>query len=350
MMEISPARAGISENVSLRPFNTFGLDANARFYYEATDLHALRDLILSPFAQQQPKFILGGGSNMLLVGDLDALVIHNRLRGFAVAAEDAQSVEVAIGGGEVWHEIVMRCIGQGWGGIENLSLIPGSVGAAPIQNIGAYGVELRDVFVRLRAMDLRSGDSVDFSADECHFGYRDSIFKREARGHYIIIEVVLRLLKAPHVLQLEYGAIREELTQAGVTEPTIADVSAAVMAIRRSKLPDPAQIGNAGSFFKNPEIPKPQFDALKALHPAMPGYVVDAQTMKVPAGWLIEQAGWKGRRIGNHGVHAAQALVLVNHGGADGRDILALSDAIISDIHTRFGILLEREVNVLGNL
>ncbi|MFN8397794.1 MAG: UDP-N-acetylmuramate dehydrogenase, partial [Bacteroidia bacterium] len=258
------------------------------------------------------------------------------------------SVLVAIGGGEVWHEVVMRCIEQGWGGIENLSLIPGSVGAAPIQNIGAYGVELKDVFERLTAMDLANGEAHEFGLADCQFGYRDSVFKREHKGRYIITEVVLRLQKAPHTLHLEYGAIRDELNLAGISDPTIGDVSRAVMAIRRSKLPDPAQIGNAGSFFKNPEIPKAQFEALKSEYPNMPGYVVDESIMKLPAGWLIEQAGWKGKRLGNYGVHAAQALVLVNHGGANGSDILALSQAIMDDILSKFGVQLEREVNIIG--
>lgn len=347
-MDISPPLPGIAENISLRNFNTFQLEANAQYYAEATSLDDLWDLLATPFAQSQPKFILGGGSNMLLVGDLQGLVIHNRIRRFEVLSENAESILLAVGGGEVWHDVVMRCIEQGWGGIENLSLIPGSVGAAPIQNIGAYGVELKDVFERLTAIDLTTGRIQVFHHPDCQFGYRDSVFKREHKGRFIIVEVVFRLQKSPHTLHLEYGAIRDELSQAGITQPTIGDVSQAVMAIRRSKLPDPAQIGNAGSFFKNPEIPKAQFDALKALHPSLPGYVVDDTTMKLPAGWLIEQAGWKGKRLGNYGVHAAQALVLVNHGGAHGRDILALSQAIMDDIQAKFGIHLEREVNIVG--
>lgn len=338
----------IQQNVSLRQFNTFGLDANGEFFVQVTDIGSLQVLLQQAQVQALPKFVLGGGSNMLLVGDIPGLVIHNRIKGRRVLQEDAETVVVAVGGGEGWHDWVMFALENGWGGLENLSLIPGNVGAAPIQNIGAYGVELKDVFAHLQAMDLQTGEIRKFDRDECAFGYRDSVFKRDFRGRYIIVEVAFTLQKAPHALNLDYGAIKDELANAGVTVPTIRDVSDAVIAIRRSKLPDPAQIGNAGSFFKNPEVPKTQFDALKAMHPSLPGYVVDAVTMKIPAGWLIEQAGWKGKRLGNHGVHAQQALVLVNYGGAKGRDLLALSAAIMQDIFDRFGIALEREVNVVG--
>lgn len=338
----------LQENISLRHLNTFGLEASCRYYVAADDAKTLQTFLQTPEIQALPKSVLGGGSNMLLVGDIDALLIHNKILGRKVVDEDAQSVVVAIGGGEVWHALVLWTLENDWGGLENLSLIPGSVGASPIQNIGAYGVEIKDVFVSLRAMHLQTGELLDFGPDECQFGYRDSIFKRDLRGQYIITQVNFRLRKAPHALHTDYGAIREEMDKQGVTEPTIQSVSKAVVAIRQSKLPDPAVIGNAGSFFKNPEIPLPQFEALKALHPSLPGYVVDAQTMKVPAGWLIEQAGWKGKRIGNHGVHAQQALVLVNHGGAKGADILALSTEIMADVLQKYGIHLEREVNVVG--
>jgi UDP-N-acetylmuramate dehydrogenase len=338
----------LQQNIPLQPLNTFGLQARCQYYFRATDTPTLQSLLRQPHIQALPKFILGGGSNILLVGDIPGLVIHNCILGRTLLHEDENTVRLAAGGGEVWHDLVLHTLAHHWGGIENLSLIPGSVGAAPIQNIGAYGVELKDVFHHLQAMDLQSGEIQEFDHAECRFGYRDSIFKRELAGRCIITQVVFTLQKAPHSLHLDYGAIRDELTLAGITHPTIRDVSDAVIAIRRSKLPDPAEIGNAGSFFKNPEIPIAQYEALKTRYPALPSYDVDATTKKIPAGWLIEQAGWKGKRMGQHGVHARQALVLVNYGGANGKDILALSDAIMADIHEKFGIALEREVNVVG--
>lgn len=339
----------LKENVSLRSLNTFGLEARCQHYFQATDLATLQALLRQPEVQAMPKWVLGGGSNVLMIGDLEGLVIHNTIQGTRILQEDARTVMLAVGGGEVWHHLVVHTLERGWGGLENLSLIPGRVGAAPIQNIGAYGVELKEVFVHLHAVHLQTGDVHTFEREACQFGYRDSVFKRHLQGQYIITEVAFSLHKAPHPLHLDYGAIREELARAGISHPTIQDVSAAVVAIRRSKLPDPAVIGNAGSFFKNPEVPRAMFDALKAQYPSLPGYVVDEATMKIPAGWLIEQAGWKGRRWGNYGVHAQQALVLVNYGGARGQDLLELSTAIMEDIHARFGIALEREVNVVGN-
>lgn len=347
-MNLPHSIPGIQQNVSLQRFNTFGLEAFAE-YFGAVDSEAqLIALLQNPAVVAMPKFILGGGSNMLLVGDIQGLVIHNKIKGFQVLREDEKSIDVAVAGGEGWHEWVLAAISRGWGGLENLSLIPGNVGASPIQNIGAYGVEIKDLFLNLRAFELETGEERVFSQEECQFGYRDSVFKREYRGRLIVVEVAFRLQKAPHSLNLEYGAIKDELSKAGITDPTIRDVSNAVIAIRQSKLPDPAQIGNAGSFFKNPEVSKTQFDALKAIYSTMPGYVVDDATMKIPAGWLIEQAGWKGKRLGNYGVHAQQALVLVNFGGANGRDILALSTAIMDDVLQKFGVQLDREVNIVG--
>jgi UDP-N-acetylmuramate dehydrogenase len=348
-MKVIDSVLQIQKNVSLRKMNTFGLDVQAEWYVQADSQAGLQALLQLPDVQTLPKTVLGGGSNMLLVGDIRGLVIHNALQGLEVLQEDTKTVLLAVGGGMVWHELVLYTLEQGWGGLENLSLIPGNVGAAPIQNIGAYGVELKEVFSHLHAVDLQTGEVRVFQREECQFGYRHSVFKRELQGRYIITQVVFSLQKPPHTLQTAYGAIRDELAQAGITAPTIRDVSNAVIAIRRSKLPDPAEIGNAGSFFKNPEVPKDIFDALKGQYPSLPGYVVDATTMKIPAGWLIEQAGWKGKRMGNYGVHAQQALVLVNYGGAKGSDILALSTAIMEDIEARFGIRLEREVNVLGS-
>lgn len=340
--------AKIDENVSLKALNTFGLEARAEYFAAVGDVGALQGLLSRAEVQAMPKFVLGGGSNMLLVGDIPGLVIHNQIVGRRVLSETESSVVLAVGGGEVWHELVMFTVAQGWGGLENLSLIPGNAGAAPIQNIGAYGVEIKDVFSHLHAVHLQTGEIRRFDKEECAFGYRDSVFKQVLRGQYLICEVVFILQKAPHRVNLDYGAIKDELTKAGIEAPTIRDVSDVVIAIRRSKLPDPAQIGNAGSFFKNPEVGRGQYEALKAMHPSMPGFVVDDETVKIPAGWLIEQAGWKGKRLGNHGVHAQQALVLVNYGGAAGQDILDLSAAIMADVESKYGVRLEREVNVVG--
>jgi UDP-N-acetylmuramate dehydrogenase len=340
--------AAVQRAVSLRAFNTFGLEAVAEYFVEVRGEAELQALLRQPTIQALPKYVLGGGSNVLLVGNIEGLVIRNLIKGMQVMAEDASRVWLAAGGGEAWHALVMQAIDHGWGGLENLSLIPGSVGAAPIQNIGAYGVEVKDVVSSVRAIHLQTGELRSFGHPECMFGYRDSVFKRDLKGQFMITGVTFALQKAPHRLQLDYGAIRDELAAAGILAPTIRDVSAAVIAIRRSKLPDPAILGNAGSFFKNPEVAMARFEALQAQHPGLPGYKVDGETMKIPAGWLIEQAGWKGMSWGNHGVHAQQALVLVNYGGAEGRDILSLSTAIMEDIQARFGILLEREVNVIG--
>jgi UDP-N-acetylmuramate dehydrogenase len=297
----------------------------------------------------EPVLLLGGGSNMLLTQDFPGLVIQIRILGRRIVQEDADSLVLEAGAGENWHQLVLYAVAQGWGGIENLSLIPGCLGAAPIQNIGAYGVELKDVFVELEAVALADGHVRRFDAAECAFGYRDSVFKQALRGQYAITHVRLRLRKRGHQLATTYGAIADELRAVGIDPATasIADLSAAVIRIRQSKLPDPEVIGNAGSFFKNPEIPRTQYEALQAEFPGIPGYVVSDAVVKVPAGWLIEQAGWKGKRFGNYGVHDKQALVLVNHGGAQGADLLALSSQIMASIQEKFGIALEREVNII---
>lgn len=334
-------------NVNLSNYNTFGIEATAPWFVEVKDESTLMSLLADPWVKDQYKIVLGGGSNFLITKNLDALWIQNSILGMRVVEEDAQSVVLAVGAGEVWHDLVMHCIEQGWGGIENLSLIPGRVGAAPIQNIGAYGVELKDVFHSLKAIQLHTLETREFDLEACAFGYRDSVFKGELKGHYIITEVRLRLNKAPHEIETSYGAIEEELEALGYAEPGIREVSEAVIAIRKRKLPDPAEIGNSGSFFKNPEVPLPQFHALKILHPNLPAYIVDADTRKIPAAWLIDQAGWKGHNRGSYGVHDKQALVLVNHGGAKGEDIYALAMEILADVQAKFGIKLEPEVNVI---
>ncbi|MGI4834332.1 MAG: UDP-N-acetylmuramate dehydrogenase [Janthinobacterium lividum] len=345
----------LEEHVSLRPYNTFGLEAQARYFARFASADELGQLLALPQVQAGPLLVLGGGSNLLLTQDFAGVVLKNEIKGLEIIEEDAATYAAMLraGAGESWHGLVEYALGQELHGLENLSLIPGTVGAAPLQNIGAYGVELQDAFERLEALKISTGQLRVFSKEECGFGYRESVFKRELRGRYIVTAVVLRLHRAaaqrpPNV---SYGAIRNTLTDLGVdAEPTPHDVSRAVVHIRRSKLPDPAEIGNAGSFFKNPEVSLGKFDDLQRRYPTLPGYPVPGG-VKVPAGWLIEQAGFKGLRrgegLGTHGVHAHQALVLVNHGGATGSELRALADDIIRGVRAQFGIELHPEVNIL---
>lgn len=339
----------IAEQVSLQPFNSFGIDATARYFLAITTEKMAQELVVMLQNDQRflnlPVMILGGGSNILLTKDFDGLVIHNQIKGISVVSESAEEVHVQVGAGENWHELVLHAISKGWGGIENLSLIPGTVGAAPMQNIGAYGVEIKDVFVSLTAIHRQTGERVIFSNEACQFGYRQSIFKTTHKDQYIITSVTFQL-KKQHEVNVSYGAIQQTLKQEGVEHPGIADVSKAVIAIRQSKLPDPAQIGNAGSFFKNPTIDQVQFDRLKVSFPDIVGYPNDTG-VKVPAGWLIEHAGWKGKTLGDIGVHKNQALVLVNYGGGKGQDIYQLSEDIKQSVAEKYGIELEREVNVV---
>jgi UDP-N-acetylmuramate dehydrogenase len=342
----------LEQNVSLRPYNTFGLDVQARYFARFASEAELRALLQLPEVQNAEKLILGGGSNLLFTQDFNGVVLKNEIRGLELLTNEAtdDTLPVRAGAGESWHGLVEFTLNQGLSGIENLSLIPGTVGAAPLQNIGAYGAELRDTFDRLEALEIATGNSRTFQAEECGFGYRESVFKNTLKNQFIVTSVVLRLHRQPRA-NVRYGALQETLAQQGVTgAPTPQEVSRAVVAIRRSKLPDPADIGNAGSFFKNPEIPQAQFDALKARFADVPGYPVPGG-VKVPAGWLIEQAGWKGTRrgdgAGTHGVHDRQALVLVHHGGATGNDLRALAHDIIASVQQRFGIELHPEVNIL---
>lgn len=333
----------IEQHIPLRAFNTFGIDAAAQYF---TSLGTTEDLPeLSPMKQYGRKYILGGGSNILLTGNINGLVIANRLKGIAVVREDKDSVWLSVASGEVWHELVMHTIAQGWNGLENLALIPGTVGASPIQNIGAYGVEVKDVIEEVQAWHWDDNAAIILQHADCRFGYRDSIFKQELRDKTLVTQVVFRLSKAPQ-LNTAYGAIREELDKMNITALTAKAVAEAVIRIRSSKLPDPRQIGNAGSFFKNPVIPETLFEALRQQYPDIPSYKAVPGMLKIPAGWLIETAGWKGFREGDTGVHARQALVLVNYGAAKGQELWALSDRIVADIQQRFGILLEREVQV----
>jgi UDP-N-acetylmuramate dehydrogenase len=338
----------IRSHVSLKPYNTFGIDAQARYFAPISTEADLQTLLRLPDFLGQPKLVLGGGSNLLLTGDVAGLVIQIAIPGIDLVREDDTHVWLRAGAGVNWHELVRYCVDHHYAGMENLSLIPGTVGAAPLQNIGAYGVELEQVFAELTAIDISTGQPHTFDRAGCRFGYRESIFKREAKGQYIITSVTFRLDKTP-TFHTHYGAIRETLTDMGITDDTltIKAISEAVIHIRQSKLPDPAQIGNAGSFFKNPEIPAPQFDELKTRYPSLPGYPADDDRVKVPAGWLIEQAGWKGHRTGDAGVHDRQALVLVNHGTATGADILALAGQIQQSVRQKFGIDISPEVNVV---
>lgn len=334
----------IQSNVSLKSYNTFGIDVSTRYLVEVDNDQDIQTLFQLPDIQSLPKLILGGGSNLLLTQDFNGLVIKINIKGIETVKEDQDHVWVRVGAGENWHEFVMYCVERGLGGIENLSLIPGTVGAAPMQNIGAYGVEIKDTFDRLEAVDISTGIKRIFTNKDCRFGYRDSVFKNEEKGQYIISNVQFRLDKNP-VFHVSYGDIQKTLEQMGVKELTIKAISEAVIKIRRSKLPDPAEIGNAGSFFKNPEISALHYATLKSEYPDIPGYIINEEIVKVPAGWLIEQCGWKGKRFGNIGVHTRQALVLVNYGGGKGLEIKQLSEKIQASVEERFGICLHTEVN-----
>lgn len=332
------------ENISLRPYNTFGIEANARRFANIENLDQLRSIVET----NKDLFVLSGGSNILLTRDIEKPVVHIQLKGIEVIpGNDSDHTLVRAQAGENWHEFVEWCIANDLGGLENLSLIPGQVGTSPMQNIGAYGVEIKDVFHELEAMEIESGRIVKFSADDCHFGYRESVFKNELKGKFIILNVTFSLTKRNHKLVTDYGAIRSELAERGIEKPTIKDISRVVIAIRQSKLPDPKELGNSGSFFKNPVIPKEQLESLQATYPDMPFYNIDSHDVKVPAGWLVEQSGFKGKRFGDAGVHAKQALVLVNHGYASGAEILNLSKRIQAEVLRRFGIELATEVNII---
>ncbi|MEZ4952591.1 MAG: UDP-N-acetylmuramate dehydrogenase [Saprospiraceae bacterium] len=331
----------IKKNHSLKKLNTFGLSTNAERFME---IHSVADLQLVLKTNFSPIHILGGGSNLLLTDNLKGIVLKNEIKGIIKMAETEEEVVVAVGGGEVWHEFVLWTLEKNWGGVENLSLIPGSVGAAPIQNIGAYGVEIVDVFQQLEAVELATGKVKLFNKEDCQFGYRDSIFKNELKGKYFISKVIFRLSKFPKI-NTSYGAIKELLKNNNIENPTIKDVSNAVIEIRQSKLPDPKEIGNSGSFFKNPEIEPSHFIPLKEKYPDIVFYEMPDRKIKIPAGWLIEKAGWKGKRIGDAGCHAKQALVLVNYGNATGIEIRNLANKIQVDILEKFNIGLTPEVN-----
>lgn len=337
----------LQEHVSLKPFNTFGIDAQARYYLRVDSFQTLCDFLVEPTLKALPQLVLGGGSNVLLLDDFKGVVLHIAISGIAKVKEDQDYVWVQAGAGVDWHQLVLHCIAHDYAGIENLSLIPGTVGAAPIQNIGAYGVELRNVFESLEALEIHSGKIHTFNPTACAFGYRDSIFKREYKGQYIILNVTLRLQKKP-TFKTEYGAIQQTLEAMGIQELSIKAISDAVIHIRQSKLPDPAHLGNAGSFFKNPVVTETQFKQLQAQHPQLPGYSQPEGQVKVPAAWLIEQCGWKGKKIGPVGVHKQQPLVLVNYGGGTGQAIHQLAQDIQQSVREQFDIEINPEVNLIG--
>jgi len=335
----------IQNNISLKPYNTFGIDVLAKQFVSIHNVEELIEVLTSE--NYQSKFILGGGSNMLLTQDMEALVMHINMKGISIEAQSEHLVLVKASAGENWHEFVLWCIDNDFGGVENLSLIPGNVGTAPIQNIGAYGVELKDVFESCEAFHIGSGTIKTFNNKDCQFDYRNSVFKNEMKGEYIILNVTFKLTTKKHQIKTDYGAITSELSKQNIDNPTIKDVSNAVITIRTSKLPDPKKIGNSGSFFKNPVISKLHFNTLIQNFPEMPSYYVSDNLVKIPAGWLIEQAGFKGKTFGNYGVHKNQALVLVNYGGANGNDIKNLALLIQKTIAKIFNIELEAEVNII---
>lgn len=335
----------IQQNISLKPFNTFGIDVTAKHFVSVTHIEELKTVL--ELKNYPNKLILGGGSNMLLTKNQNVLVIHINLKGISIISENDDFVIIKAHAGENWHEFVLWCLKNNYGGLENMSLIPGNVGTAPIQNIGAYGIELKDSFVSCEALSLETLDLQTFNKEACKFGYRNSIFKEEAKGKYIITSVTFKLTKRNHQLYINYGTIASQLEEMGIKNPTIQAVSKAVIYIRKSKLPNPKEIGNSGSFFKNPIISINQFDDLAEKFDDIPSYPISDNEVKVPAGWLIEKAGFKGKRFGNYGVHKKQALVLVNYGNASGEDILNLSKLIQKTIKRLFDVYIEAEVNIL---
>lgn len=334
----------IEKNISLKPLNTFGINVVAK---EFASVETKQDLAKILNTNLSNLLVLGGGSNILLTKDVNALVLHINIKGIEIVSVYENNVRVRVAAGENWHEFVSWCLGKNYGGIENLSLIPGNVGTAPIQNIGAYGVELKDVFISCEAMNIQTQELRTFNKEECDFGYRNSIFKEELKGQYIITSVIFELSSLQHVIKKKYGDIESELKNNGIENPTIQDISKAVISIRNSKLPNPKVLGNSGSFFKNPMISCVQFQLIKNKFPKIPHYKVSETTVKIPAGWLIETVGFKGKTFKNYGVHNKQALVLVNYGNASGKDILELSKKIQEAILKVFDIVLEIEVNIL---
>jgi UDP-N-acetylmuramate dehydrogenase len=337
----------IQQQVDLLPFNTFKIGAKASYFISIQSVQDLQELIKSVPFKKEKSLILGGGSNILLTGNFQGLVVKVDIKGIEIISQDAETITLKAGAGERWHDLVLHCVGNDWGGIENLSLIPGTVGAAPIQNIGAYGVEVKEVIQYVEAVDLDSGHVRVFTNEECAFDYRESVFKQKLKGKYFISSVTLRLTKKNHRFTTSYGAIESTLKQRNVELLSVRAISDAVISIRQQKLPDPIITGNAGSFFKNPTISQQHYERLKLQHPEIPGYATVNQQVKVPAAWLIEQCGWKGKTFENIGVHPHQALVLVNYGGGTGEKIWDLAQQILSSVKEKFDVQLLPEVNVV---
>jgi UDP-N-acetylmuramate dehydrogenase len=337
----------IQRNVDLKPYNTFGIRAKARHFVSICSTDELRQLIQTDLFKNEKYLILGGGSNILLSGDFEGLVVHNDLKGIQVSHETENFITLSVASGEPWHPFVMHCVNHNWGGIENLALIPGTVGAAPMQNIGAYGVELKEVVEQVSGVDLVTGEERVFTNAQCQFGYRESIFKHDLKEKFFISSVTLRLTKKNHAIRTEYGALQETLRSMHATPVTIQSVCEAVIRIRQQKLPDPNTLGNSGSFFKNPVIPSTVHEELKKSHQGIPAYPSVDQHVKIPAAWLIEQCGWKGKKINHAGVHHQHTLVLVNYGEATGAEILGLAKQIQADVQQKFGIILTPEVNII---
>ena len=336
----------IIENYPLLKLNTFAVDVKAKYFISINTVNELIELTKTKVFKDLQLLILGGGSNILFTKDFEGLVILNNIKGKEIIDQTQESIFLKIGAGENWHELVMYTVDNGWGGIENLSLIPGNSGTAPMQNIGAYGVEIKETFVELEALEISSGKIVKFNNSDCEFGYRESVFKNKMKNQYIIVNITLELKKNP-VLNINYGDVKAILESQNINNPSIKQVSDAIISIRQSKLPDPKIIGNSGSFFKNPIVSLNQLELIKKKYPNVVNYKINENEFKIAAGWMIERAGWKGKKFNNYGVHEKQALVLVNYGLANGMEIFNLSEEIILDIKDKFGITLEREVNII---
>lgn len=336
----------IGKNISLKPYNTFGIDVNTKYFSEIRSEVQLKKILSSHELNAVPKLIIGGGSNLLLTKNFEGLVLKISIPDIQIINENEEEVIIKAGAGVLWHDLVLYCIERNFGGIENLSLIPGTVGAAPIQNIGAYGQELKDVFVSLDGIYLSNSNSASFKKEECKFGYRDSVFKNELKDKFIVTNVSIRLTKNP-IINIEYGNVKSELVKTGLKNIGIKEISDTICKIRLSKLPDPAKIGNAGSFFKNPEVSEKKFDNLKKKFSSIIGFDLGNGKIKMPAGWLIESCGWKGKVVGNTGAHKKQALVLVNYGNASGEEIKNLAYEIKKSVKKKFSIDLTEEVNII---
>lgn len=337
----------IQQNVNLQPYNTFGIKAFAKNFVTIHSAEEAKELFKSNIFHDQKHFFIGGGSNILLTKDYDGLIIKVNIRGIHSVYEDDAIIKLKVGSGESWHSFVLFCVDHNYGGAENLSLIPGTVGAAPMQNIGAYGVEIKNIIDQIEAIEIATGEVRFFTQDECHFGYRESIFKQQLKDKYLILSVTLSLTKINHQFNVNYGAIKDLLKQDEASELSVKSISDAVIHIRKSKLPDPAYIGNAGSFFKNPSIQADLIDLIKKSFPNIPSYPTENNLIKIPAAWLIEQCGWKGKTFNNIGVNKDQALVLVNYGGGEGKDIWQLAMNIQQSVKEKFNIILQPEVNVI---